>query len=379
MNQATMDLVGNAINYRVFGLEHRRTEIYEKDLESYEKNAVKANVWESALQPIYYVISMCGAVLIFYFGSKNVLGTGWSAWDIGVFTTFFSCFTKLALKSSKAAKLFNAVQKANVSWKRIKPMFREYVEERTVDKEQSIQEISFEHTDIQYPVQPALLHDITFKAKTGQIIGITGEVASGKSAIGKVLIEEADYCGSVKVNGLELSQIPKENKRSMVTYMGHEPELMSTSIEENIMLQNKSKSALMEYLKEVCLEQEIMEMPDGVNTIVGNGGVRLSGGQQARVALARCFAHEKDIFVLDDPFSAVDKKTEQTIFKHLREINKDRITLLVSHRLWLFPSLDGVLYLHDGTASFGRHDELMVREPGYERLFTTQGGGNHVS
>ena len=83
---------------------------------------VKANIWNSIMPPLYRIISMTGVLFILYFGQKNVLGTGWSTWTIASFTTFLACFVKLSVKSSSAAKLFNAVHKAQISWKRIKPL-----------------------------------------------------------------------------------------------------------------------------------------------------------------------------------------------------------------------------------------------------------------
>ena len=116
LSAATLDQASNAITYRVFGCEKQREEAYEQNLAAYEKAAVRANIWNTALPPLYKVISMAGVVFILYFGGKNVLGTGWQVWSIAVFTTFLSCFTKLSVKSSRAAKLFNAVHKAQVSW-----------------------------------------------------------------------------------------------------------------------------------------------------------------------------------------------------------------------------------------------------------------------
>ncbi|MDD4495644.1 MAG: ABC transporter ATP-binding protein, partial [Eubacteriales bacterium] len=97
LNSATMDRVSNAVTYRVYGCEPNRDTAYEDHLKDYEKRAVAANLWENTMQPIYNIVSMCGAVLIIYFGVKNVLGTGWISWDIAAFTTFLSCFTKMAL------------------------------------------------------------------------------------------------------------------------------------------------------------------------------------------------------------------------------------------------------------------------------------------
>ena len=121
LNAATLERITNALTYRIYGQESSRNAAYEENLTDYERKAVLANIWENAMQPIYQVISMLGAIVIIWFGGKNVFGTGWCAWNIATFTTFFSCYQQLALKSSKAAKLFNAVQKARVSWKRIRP------------------------------------------------------------------------------------------------------------------------------------------------------------------------------------------------------------------------------------------------------------------
>ena len=120
LSTATLDRAENAMTYRVFGLEKKRQAVYEENLTSYEKAAVKANIWNAAMPPIYRIISMMGVFFILYFGQKNVLGTGWQAWSIASFTTFLVCFVKLSVKSSSAAKLFNAVHKAQVSWNRIK-------------------------------------------------------------------------------------------------------------------------------------------------------------------------------------------------------------------------------------------------------------------
>ena len=125
LSAATLDRAQNAVTYRIYGCEDARSEQYEDALDRYEKTAVRSNVWQSALPPLYLAASEAGVLFILWFGAKNVLGTGWSRWDIAAFTTFLSCFTKLVVKSSKVAKLFNAVQKAEVSWKRIKPLMKQ--------------------------------------------------------------------------------------------------------------------------------------------------------------------------------------------------------------------------------------------------------------
>ena len=124
LRAATLDRARNAATYRNYGCETAREERYEDVLKNYERTAVRSNVWQSALPPLYLAVSEAGVLFILWFGAKNVLGTGWCAWNIAAFTTFLSCFTKLVVKSSKVAKLFNSVQKAEVSWRRIKPLMK---------------------------------------------------------------------------------------------------------------------------------------------------------------------------------------------------------------------------------------------------------------
>lgn len=101
-----------------------------------------------------------------------------------------------------------------------------------------------------------------------------------------------------------------------------------------------------EYLRLVCLDEEIREMPDGIETLVGNGGVRLSGGQAQRLALARTLCHKKPVLILDDPFSALDRNTERQIFENLRAYTTDAVVILISHRLYLFSELEQVIWLN---------------------------------
>ena len=109
LSEATLERAENAVTYRVYGCEQERKQAYEDNLTAYEKSAVRANIWGTAFPPIYKVIALAGVIFILYFGSRNVLGTGWSTWTIASFSTFLACFVKLSVKSSSAAKLFNAV------------------------------------------------------------------------------------------------------------------------------------------------------------------------------------------------------------------------------------------------------------------------------
>ena len=128
LNSATLDRVTNAVTYRVYGQDGNINRLYEENLGDYEKKAAIANLWETSMQPLYQIISMMSVIFILWFGSKNVTGTGGRHGTSRHLQLSSLFFTKLAVKSSKAAKLFNAVQKAEVSWKRIKPCMTMYGE-----------------------------------------------------------------------------------------------------------------------------------------------------------------------------------------------------------------------------------------------------------
>lgn len=371
LSAATLDRAENAVTYRTYGCENARVERYEGALKNYEKTAVRNSVWQSALPPLYLAASEAGVLFIIWFGAKNVLGTGWNTWDIAAITTFLSCFTKLTVKSSKVAKLFNSVQKAEVSWKRIKPLMNMPEQLETLDipksEDVTISDLSFAYGDT--PVFSGL----NLTVRPGEIVGITGPVACGKSTLGRVFLCEAPYSGSVRFGSKEISSLTSREIAGTVGYLGHDPELSTDTVQNNVLC--GSDCDLMKYLTAVALKDEVLSMEDGINTVVGNNGVRLSGGQAQRLALARTLAHPRPVMVLDDPFSALDRRTEDTVFSNLQDYAKDKVVFLISHRLYHFPKMQKIIFMEDGKTTVGTHDELMNTSPAYRRLYESQTGG----
>ena len=113
-------------------------------------------------------------------------------------------------------------------------------------------------------------------------------------------------------------------------------------------------------------------MENKEQTMVGDGGVRLSGGQAKRLALARTLCTHRPVLIFDDPFSALDKNTEEEIFANLKQLAKDQIVLLISHRLYLFPQMDQVIWMENGCARTADHETLMREEPEYASLYRDQ-------
>lgn len=371
LRAATLDRAQNAATYRIYGCETAREQRYEDVLTTYEKTAVRSNVWQSALPPLYLAVSEAGVLFILWFGAKNVLGIGWSTWDIAAFTTFLSCFTKLTVKASKVAKLFNSVQKAEVSWKRIKPLMKLPKELAPLaipaPADVKLQDLSFA-----YGEEP-IFSGLTLTAHPGDIIGVTGPVACGKSTLGRVFLCEMPYGGSAQFGQREFAALTPREISATVGYLGHAPELSADTIQNNVLC--GSEQDAMPWLAAVALDGEVRAMENGLNTVIGSGGARLSGGQAQRLALARTLAHPRPVLVLDDPFSALDRSTEDTVFANLQAYAKDKVVFLISHRLYHFPQMQQVVFMEDGRTTVGTHEELMAAAPAYRQLYKSQTGG----
>ncbi len=371
LSAATLDRAQNAVTYRTYGCEDDQATLYEDALNNYERTAVRSNVWQSALPPLYLAASNAGVLFILWFGAKNVLGTGWSAWDVAAFTTFLSCFTKLTVKSSKVAKLFNSVQKAEVSWKRIQPLMKapEPLRPLTIAEpdDVTLTDLSFAYGD-----EP-IFSGLSLTARPGDIIGVTGPVACGKSAFGRAFLCESSYGGSIRFGKRELSDLTPREIAETIGYLGHDPELSTDTVLNNVLC--GSEQDAMPYLAATALKDEVLSMEDGTETVIGNNGIRLSGGQAQRLALARTLAHPRPVMILDDPFSALDRKTEDAVFSNLRDYAKDKVVFLISHRLYHFPQMQKVIFMADGKTTVGTHDELIAAVPAYRRLYESQTGG----
>ena len=372
LSSATLDRAENAVTYRIYGCETVRAERYEQTLDAYETTAVKSNIWQSALPPLYLAASGAGVLFILWFGAKNVLGTGWRPWDIAAFTTFLSCFTRLTVKSSKVAKLFNSVQKAQVSWKRIKPLMKppEPLEALNVPQPEPV---TLEGLSFSYGGAP-VFSGLSLTAQPGDMIGVTGPVACGKSTFGRAFLCEAPYGGSLRFGSRELSSLSPREIAATVGYLGHDPELSADTLRNNVLC-GSGQDAL-PYLAAVALDGEVRAMENGADTVVGSSGVRLSGGQAQRLALARTLAHPRPVMILDDPFSALDRNTEDTVFADLQEYAKDKVVFLISHRLYHFPQMRKIIFMEDGKTVVGTHAELMRSVPAYRLLYESQTGGN---
>lgn len=368
----TYDSIENAILFRINGLEDKNREEYFHHLDELQRKAVKASVLENAMQPVYNVIALLGIIIVIYLGGNKVIE---GSWTVGNFSTYMVMFTAITTKASKTAKLFNSAQKSRISWLRIKPYLKDYeVKNTTTDIHKKGTTIQVKNLSFSYPNRDVeVIRNINFEGKTGEIIGVTGPIASGKSTLGIALLGIYDYKGSIKIDNRELRDYSEYERSEIISYLGHNTQLLSDTIYNNITL-GKNKS-IKEVLKDVCFNKDLESMEQGENTLVGSSGVRLSGGQQARLSLARALLNKNKVIILDDPFSAIDVNTESEIINNLRSNYKYSIIIIISHRLTMFNQVDKVIMFHeDKKVECGTHEELINKSQLYSTIYKLQRG-----
>lgn len=364
--------IEHAVLYRINGVTGAQAARYDEKLSDLEKKSVTANIFENSMQPVYYAVSMLGMALIFYFGGQKAVSGNWS---VGTFSAYATLFTALAAKASKAAKLFNSYQKAAVSWRRIQPYLAEYPPLPGERVSVPGDTLSVKNLSAAYPGSDrTVLKNVSFSAHSGQIIGVTGPVASGKTTLGLSLCGLVPYTGSTSWGKKELSSFSAEERAGTISYLGHRPELFTGTVSDNVSL--GQRGGVQKALESAAFLEDVRSMPEGLETPVGSAGATLSGGQRQRLALARALFSTAPLLILDDPFSALDPGTEKEVLLNLRTFCADRLILLISHRLDLFSTLDSVLLLDEtGGGAFGTHDELLEASPLYRRLVAAQEGG----
>ncbi len=365
-----------------------------RDVDSFEKlsdEVMAKNVRVAKIDALYDP-TIFGIV-----GLSYILSIGYGAYlieqgelTIGQIVSFTAYLGLLTWPMLAFGWLFNIVERGRASYDRIERMLAvkpEIQDDPMAATKLAHSEIEADIRAFRYDETP-VLQDVTFRLERGRTLGLVGRTGSGKTTIVRLLTREYDvHDGTIKIGGVNIRQVKKSLLLDKVAVVPQDHFLFSDSIANNIAF-GKPEAKLdeiMEAAKIAEVHDDIMRLPEGYATLVGERGVTLSGGQKQRISIARALMIEADVLILDDALSAVDAKTEEAIIEHFRTGNPDQSRLIVAHRLSAVEHADEILVLEDGRIiQRGRHQDL-IREPGwYKDTYDRQqleaiveGGGHH--
>ncbi|MFD3239039.1 SmdA family multidrug ABC transporter permease/ATP-binding protein [Rahnella perminowiae] len=355
---------------KAFGLEnHQSSQFADVAADTGAKNMRVARV-DARFDPTIYVS----------IGMANLLAIGGGSWmvvnghlTLGELTSFVMYLGLMIWPMLALAWMFNIVERGSAAYSRIRSLLQEAPS--VVDgiiplpAERAVLEARI--TDFHYPENShAALTSVNFSLQPGQMLGLCGPTGSGKSTLLALLQRQFDVTdGDVRYHGLSLKEIQLDDWRARLAVVSQTPFLFSDTVAQNIALgrPDATQEEIEEAARLASVHDDILRLPQGYDTEVGERGVMLSGGQKQRISIARAFLLKAEILLLDDALSAVDGRTEHQILHNLRQWGSDRTVIISAHRLSALTEASEILVFSQGSISQrGNHDQLAA-EPGWYR------------
>lgn len=382
-SQAAFSELNNKVQESVSGIKVTKSFGYQADeLKSFQ--TVNELTFQKNLQTMKYD-SLFDPMVLLFVGSSYVLTLLVGSLmvqkgqiTVGNLVTFISYLDMLVWPLMAIGFLFNITQRGKVSYQRIEELLSQ--ESPVHDPEFPLDGI--ENGRLEYAIDSFAFENeetltaIQFSLEKGQTLGLVGQTGSGKTSLIKLLLREYDVDkGAIYLNGHDIRDYRLTDLRSLMGYVPQDQFLFATSILDNIRFgkPNLPLSAVEKATKLAQVYQDIVDMPQGFDTLIGEKGVSLSGGQKQRLAMSRAMILDPDILILDDSLSAVDAKTEYAIIDNLKETRKDKTTIITAHRLSAVVHADLILVLQNGQIiERGRHEDLLALDGWYAQTYQSQ-------
>ncbi len=338
----------------------------------------KLEVYSSLLHTtIQSCVGICYAISILY-GSNLVLQNKITVGDLVAFNGYIAL---LVTPMNAIPWIVNKYKRAVVSYNRLNDVFslkEEDVEinEKKVDNELQ-GHIKIDNLTYTYPgTKKEVLKDINLEIKPGKNLGIIGVLGSGKTTLANLLLKLYRVKeNKIYIDGKDINDIDTKVLRENICYITQENFLFSTSLKENISLfrEEYKDEEIENSTKNAMIYDDILQMPENINTIIGEKGIDLSGGQKQRVVISRAFLKKSNILIFDDTFSALDNRTQASLLKNIKKLTKNKSCIIISNRISDIKECDEILVLEQGKIlERGNHTELINNKNKYYKFYKDQ-------
>ena len=380
LNAKLQDNLSGIHEIQSFGQESYESEkVGEKNFDQV-RAMLRALRASAIFHPSVEFLSSVGTVLVVFFGGLLALKGGLSVEDIVSFVLYLSLFYAPV---SGLATLLENLQQSLAGAERVALILDTPSALKEAEDAKELADvkggITFEHVSFGYGTQEEVLKDVSFSCQPGWMVALVGPTGVGKTTMTQLISRFYDPReGRILIDGQDISKVTLESLRKHISPVLQDTFLFCGTVAENIgyAMPSATREQIEEAAKAANIHEDIMAMPDGYDTKVGERGLRLSGGQKQRVAIARAILRNSPIIILDEATASVDVETEKQIQKAIGRLAGSRTIVAIAHRLSTIRHADLILVLEDGRiAERGNHESLMEKKGIYYRMQLAQEDG----
>ncbi|OUS13954.1 metal ABC transporter permease [Rhodospirillales bacterium 47_12_T64] len=379
-NDANTKAVDSLLNFetvKYFGNEEHEVARYDKGLAAYEDAAIRSRTSLSSLNIIQSGVISIGASLMMIMSGYGVVS---GAMTVGDFVMVNAYLLQLAMPLNFLGFVYREIRQALIDMHTMFELLHKDLEIKDVPDADELKinggEIHFENCTFGYDARRPILKGVSFTVPAGQKLAIVGASGAGKSTISRLLFRFYNLdAGKVTIDGQDISQVQQGSLRQAIGIVPQDTVLFNDTIYYNIAYGRPSatREEVEAAAKLAKIHDFVLSLPDGYDSTVGERGLKLSGGEKQRVAIARTVLKDPAIMLFDEATSALDSKTEQEIQASLNDVSKDRTTLVIAHRLSTVVDADEIIVLEQGQiAERGTHSVLLKKGGHYAEMWRRQ-------